>query len=109
VPRPDGGDFPPDHLRVLPRHRLLLDAHGFEGLVVVKEVLRPGDLAVADRVDAGDVRSQCDAASGSLSAPVAPMNHAAVVNREQLADSMPRRGPGRPALVNEGPPLLATV
>src|SRR5262249_31044245 len=46
-----GFDRTPHNLQVLVRHRLLLQAHGFEGLLVIKEVLDEDDATLTVGAD----------------------------------------------------------
>ena len=58
-----------DYLHVLLRHRLLLQPHGFEGLLVVEEVLSKDDAAVAVGVHLRPAQLLFDAAALSARVP----------------------------------------
>src|SRR4051794_27299033 len=77
---------------------LLLQPHGFEGLVMVEEVLNVRDDAITDRVDAGDIRRHLDAASDSVSTPVAANQHPTVLADGYLPDLPAWVCPRRPDL-----------
>src|SRR4051812_21654682 len=86
----EGPEQTSDHLvldpHVLLRHRLLREAHGSEGLIVVEEELGSGDLAVADGPDRGEARVRFDAASLALSAPLAPRENSVGPYGENVAE-----------------------
>ena len=63
-----------DDLDILPRHRLLLKPHGFEGLVVGPKVIESCDLALANRVDARHLDVQIGPAAPPT--PDEPHDHA---------------------------------
>src|SRR5262249_32747953 len=77
-----------DHTRrashILLRHRLLLQPHRSEGLLVVEVELHPRDPALAPRIDTGEARRRANATRDALAAPQGTRHHAVLAHREQL-------------------------
>src|ERR1700730_4632747 len=94
-------------LHVLLRHRLLLQAHGFEGFGVIEEELFENDATLADRADDGVALLAREAALRPLHVPAQPKKDTvAQVDYALDPEVRPSRRRGLPVEVDGG---LTTV
>src|SRR5438067_1040448 len=92
---------------VLLRHRLLRQPRCLESLVVVKEPLRPRDLAVSGGEDRAEILIGLNPASATGPAPFTSNEHAAVSDVEDFLCHVTGIRPRRPGLGQEASELVA--